>query len=63
MNDLQSIQENLAWLIPLLIIISIWSSVWKIIAMWKSARNNHLVYSYCNSKISWYFANNLYFIK
>jgi len=44
MNDLQSFQETYAWLIPLLVILSIWSSVWKIIAMWKSAKNNHLVW-------------------
>ena len=44
MNELQSLQENYAWFIPVLIIVSIWSSVWKIIAMWKSARNNHLVW-------------------
>lgn len=44
MNELQNLQENFAWFIPVLIIASIWSSVWKIIAMWKSARNNHIVW-------------------
>jgi len=44
MNELQNLQETYAWLIPVIIIASIWSSVWKIIAMWKSARNNHIVW-------------------
>ena len=44
MNNIQSIQETYSWLIPLLVILIIWSSVWKIIAMWKSARNNHIVW-------------------
>lgn len=28
----------------LIIIILVWSAVWKLIALWKSARNNHLVW-------------------
>jgi len=32
---------NLAsWMIPLLIILSIWSIIWKGMALWKAARNN-----------------------
>jgi hypothetical protein len=31
------ISQN-SWLIPLII----WSSIWKMIVLWKSARNNHL---------------------
>lgn len=28
----------------LLVIIFVWSIIWKAIALWKSARNNHLVW-------------------
>lgn len=28
----------------LLIVIIFWSAVWKAIALWKSARNNHLIW-------------------
>jgi len=34
----------LPWLIPVIIVLVIWDSVWKIIALWKSARNNHLAW-------------------
>jgi methionyl-tRNA synthetase len=30
--------------IPILFVILIWSLVWKAIALWKSARNTHLVW-------------------
>ena len=33
-------------IIPL-IVLSIWDAVWKVIALWKSARNNHLVWFIC----------------
>jgi len=29
------------WFLPLIIILAIWEAVWKLIALWKSARNNH----------------------
>jgi hypothetical protein len=35
------------WFIGLIIIIAIWDSVWKLIALWKSARNNHLAWFIC----------------
>ena len=38
----QQFTEIMVWLIPLIIILSVWEIVWKIIAMWKSARNNDL---------------------
>ncbi len=33
--------------IILIVILSIWDAVWKIIALWKSARNNHLAWFIC----------------
>lgn len=38
------IKDSLPWLIPLIILLVIWDTVWKMIALWKSARNNHLVW-------------------
>jgi hypothetical protein len=37
----------MAWLIPLIIILSVWELVWKYIAMWKASRNNHLAWYIC----------------
>lgn len=35
-------EDVLLWLIPIIVALSIWEGVWKIIAMWRSARNNDL---------------------
>ncbi|PIP53870.1 MAG: hypothetical protein COX07_08410 [Bacteroidetes bacterium CG23_combo_of_CG06-09_8_20_14_all_32_9] len=35
------------WLVPLIIIVGIWDIVWKLIAMWKAARVNHLAWFIC----------------
>ncbi len=32
----------LIWLLPFIIILAIWEITWKLIAMWKAGRNNHL---------------------
>jgi len=34
----------MSWLLPLIIVLSIWEMIWKIIAMWRSARNKDLVW-------------------
>jgi len=46
--------EELAMLVPhiklfiaILVILFIWEAVWKVIAMWKSARRNQLVWFIC----------------
>lgn len=39
-----SIATNLGISLWLLVILFIWSGIWKIIALWKSARNNSLVW-------------------
>jgi hypothetical protein len=43
----QQIHSMLPWLIPVIVILAIWDSVWKLIAMWKAARNNHLAWFIC----------------
>ncbi|NOZ48386.1 MAG: hypothetical protein GXO79_16665 [Chlorobi bacterium] len=40
-------QAILWWFIPTIIVLSVWDIVWKIIGMWKSARNNHLIWFIC----------------
>ena len=32
------------WLLVILVVISVWSLVWTAIALWKSARNNQIVW-------------------
>jgi sorbitol-specific phosphotransferase system component IIC len=34
-------------LIPLLICLVLWDAVWKVVGMWKSARNNQLAWFIC----------------
>jgi len=43
----QQIHSMLVWLIPVIIITAIWDGVWKLIAMWKAGRNNHLAWFIC----------------
>jgi len=35
------------WILPLIIVLAIWEGVWKLIALWKSARNNHMAWFIC----------------
>jgi len=35
------------WLLPVILIAVIWESVWKLIALWRSARNDHLAWFIC----------------
>ena len=41
------IHSMLWWLIPVIIIVAIWDTVWKLIAMWKAAQNKHLAWFIC----------------
>ncbi|CAG0949668.1 MAG: hypothetical protein HND27_01975 [Bacteroidetes bacterium] len=47
MEDLHVLEELFSWLLPLVIVLTIWEMVWKIIAMWKAGRNNHLTWFIC----------------
>jgi hypothetical protein len=41
---------NAAWigvLIVVAVVLALWDSVWKLIGMWKSARNNQLAWFIC----------------
>ena len=37
----------LGLLVPVIILLAIWDGVWKVIGMWKSARNNQLAWFVC----------------
>jgi predicted permease len=47
MENFQHLHETLTWLLPVIIILAIWEGIWKLIALWKSARNNHLAWFIC----------------
>lgn len=36
-----------SWLIPLIIVCALWDVCWKLIGLWKSARNNDLAWFIC----------------
>ena len=52
MFNTQEFPEAMLWIIPVIIALMIWESIWKIIAMWKSARNNHLAWFICIAVIN-----------
>lgn len=52
MNDVRNIGEMLKMLMPVIIILAIWEGVWKLIAMWKAGRNNHLAWFICIALIN-----------
>jgi len=43
----QQIHSMLWWLIPVIIVVAIWDTVWKLIAMWRAAQNKHLAWFIC----------------
>lgn len=52
MENFQHLQETLIWLLPVIIILAIWEGIWKLIALWKSARNNELAWFICIALIN-----------
>ena len=45
--NIPQLPETFVWLMPIIIILMIWDTVWKFIAMWKAGRNNHLAWFIC----------------
>jgi hypothetical protein len=43
----EQIYSMLPWLIPVIAILAIWDTVWKLIGMWRAGRNNHLAWFIC----------------
>ncbi|NCT13640.1 MAG: hypothetical protein COW67_13270 [Flavobacteriales bacterium CG18_big_fil_WC_8_21_14_2_50_32_9] len=33
--------------ITIIIVLAVWEAIWKLIALWKSARNKHLIWFVC----------------
>jgi hypothetical protein len=52
MENFQPLPQTLAWLMPVLLVLVLWEMIWKIIAMWKAARNNHLAWYICIAVIN-----------
>ena len=50
--NLPHLPETLVWLMPIIIILIIWETVWKLIALWKAGRNNHLAWFICIALIN-----------
>ena len=44
---LQHLGEIIHRFLPLIIIVSIWDSIWKLIAVWRAARANQLAWFIC----------------
>ena len=49
---IEQIVGQYAWLIPVLLLVLIWDSVWKLIALWKAARNKELAWFICIAVIN-----------
>jgi hypothetical protein len=50
--DNQTLSEILTPFVPIIIILIIWEAMWKLIAMWKAGRNNHLAWFICIALIN-----------
>jgi len=47
MESIQHLASVLGWFIPLIVLIAIWDTTWKLIGMWKAGRNNDLAWFIC----------------
>lgn len=47
MENYQALIDRFEWLVPVIVIFAIWDAVWKLIAMWKASKNNHLAWFIC----------------
>ena len=44
MENYQDLVTQYLWIIPLIIVLSVWDIVWKLLGLWKSARNNESIW-------------------
>lgn len=44
---MESVLLKEVWIIPVIVVLALFDAVMKVIAMWKSARNNHLAWFIC----------------
>jgi len=47
MENVQLCEGMPFWVMPILILLVIWDTIWKLIGLWKSARNSHLIWFFC----------------
>lgn len=47
MEKFKHLSESMPWLIVLILLLVIWDTVWKLIALWKAGRNNELGWFIC----------------
>jgi len=43
-EGLAGLSEWVIWIIIAVVVLSVWSAIWKGIALWKSGRNNQIVW-------------------
>ena len=41
------LNTQIIWIVNLILILAVWESVWKLIALWKAARNKELAWFIC----------------
>lgn len=44
METLNETFDSMPWLLPAIIILVFWDAIWKLIGLWKSARNDDLTW-------------------
>ncbi len=47
MENLQQLAGTMMWLTPLITFLILWDGIWKLIALWRAGRNNHLAWFIC----------------
>ena len=47
LSELLELLHTYLWIVNLILILAIWEGVWKMIAMWKAARNKDLAWFIC----------------
>lgn len=52
MESLLALSELFIWFVPLLIVVILWETVWKLIALWRAGRNNELAWFICIALIN-----------
>lgn len=45
--DITQLQETMPWLIPVIVIVGLWELVWKLLALWRSARKGQVAWFIC----------------
>ena len=45
--DITQLQETMPWLIPAIVIAGLWELVWKLLALWRSARKGQVAWFIC----------------